>query len=343
MTRVEKLALWVPLFALPLTALAIWIFLYLPHSKPLQIKGAVLVSDKDPRKQLPIADASVMVISEAGAVATKSDGSGFFSVQLPVAVRRGHAITLQLRQRDYKPAELRDYVADKLYVVEMAPRARNTPAVANQPRTTVANLRVRYSIKALTSMNIGSAVKTFEVQNTGNVPCKGQHPCSPDGVWKASIGSTSLDAGAGNEFRNVRVSCIAGPCPFTRIEDDGFSHGGQKISVSARDWSDTATFLLEAEVFHPMVSDVVHESHPVIFGRSLNFTLPASAEGVCIQADVAGQTIIYPLGPALFLSWANCDATGNREQAKVYRCELKPEYQFPESSQSETQTITEKR
>ena len=50
--------------------------------------------------------------------------------------------------------------------------------------------------------------------------------------------------------------------------------------VSARDWSDTTTFLLEAEVFHPMVSQVVHESYPVIFGDGLNFTLPSSAEGV---------------------------------------------------------------
>jgi hypothetical protein len=156
-------------------------------------------------------------------------------------------------------------------------------------------------------------------------------------MWKAAIGSASLDAEAGNEFRNARVSCIAGPCPFTRIEKDGFSKGGQRITASARGWSDTATFLLEAEVFHPMVSEIVHESHPVIFGRALNFTLPATAEGVCIQADVAGETIIFPLGPALFLSWANCDAAVNRDQTKVYRCELKDEYQFPVTSREEPQ------
>ena len=50
------------------------------------------------------------------------------------------------------------------------------------------------------------------------------------------------------------------------------------------------------------------------------------------QADVAGETVIFPLGPALFLSWANCDATVGRDQTKVYRCELKPEYQFPGTS-----------
>jgi hypothetical protein len=173
------------------------------------------------------------------------------------------------------------------------------------------------------------------------VPCKGQNPCSPDGLWKAAIGSASLDAGPGNEFRNARVSCIAGPCPFTKIEKDEFSKGGQRITASARDWSDTATFLLEAEVFHPMVSEIVHESHPVIFGEALNFTLPATAEGVCIQADVAGQTIIFPLGPALFLSWANCDVTVNRDQTKVYRCELKPEYQFPPTSPEQAQAASQ--
>ena len=49
-------------------------------------------------------------------------------------------------------------------------------------------------------------------------------------------------------------------------------------------------------------------------------------------ADVASETVIFPLGPALFLSWANCDATVGRDQTKVYRCELKPEYQFPGTS-----------
>jgi hypothetical protein len=344
MSTGTKVVLAIASVAVPLTLLAIWVFFYLPHSKPLQLRGAVLVQDADPGKRLPVADTAVTVISDAAATVTgKSDASGYFNVQLPVAVRRGRAITLQFRHREYKPLEVHDYVADKLYVVEMAPYVRKAAPPSNQSRTMVANLRVRYSIKAMTTVNIGSAVKTFEVRNVGNVSCKGQHPCSPDGMWKASIGPVTLDAGAGNEFRNVRVSCIAGPCPFSRIEEDGFSRGGQKISASVRAWSDTVTYLLEAEVFHPMVSEVVHESHPVIFGRSLNFTLPASAEGVCIEADVAGQTIIYPLGPALFLSWANCDATGRPDQAKVYRCELKPEYQFPESAQQELPTVTQNR
>jgi len=192
----------------------------------------------------------------------------------------------------------------------------------------VANVRVRYTMKTMSSVNVGSAVKTFEVENKGNIPCKGQHPCSPDGKWKASVGSTVLDAGLGNEFRNARVSCIAGPCPFTKIEHDDFSQGGRTITAAARNWSDTTTFLLEAEVFHPMVSEIVHESFPVIFGPSLNFTLPASAQGICLEADLDKETIIFPLGPELRLSWASCNARVNPDQTKVYRCRLNPGYQF---------------
>jgi hypothetical protein len=335
MTKKKKVVFWIA--SLAVVAILATLAFYLSQTKPLRLKGAIVVQDADPRKRVPIANVEITLNSGAGIVKAKSDSSGFFTLQLPISVRRGRTIAFQLRHADYKPLDLQDYVADKLYIAQMVPVVESTPKPDNRPATIVANLRVRYSIKATTAVNIGSAVKTFQVQNTGNVPCKGQDPCSPDGHWKAEIGSVSLDAGTGNEFRNARVSCIAGPCPFTKIERDGFSRGGQKITASARVWSDTATFLLEAEVFHPMVSDIVHESHPVIFGRALNFTLPASAEGVCIQADVASETIIFPLGPALFLSWAHCNATVGGDQSKAYRCELKPEYQFPVTSTEQDQ------
>jgi hypothetical protein len=223
---------------------------------------------------------------------------------------------------------LKEFIGDKLYIAHMVPIPHPVRTASSRPQSVVANVMVRYSMKSTSAVNIGSAVKTFEVVNKGDVPCKNQHPCSPDGKWKASIASASLDAGEGNEFRNARVSCIAGPCPFTHIETDDFSHGGRIISVSARDWSDTTTFLLEAEVVHPMVSDVVRDSYPVIFGQALNFTVPPTAEGVSIQAELNGTAIVFPLGPNLFLSWADCNARVNADQTKVYRCELKPGYRF---------------
>ena len=142
----------------------------------------------------------------------------------------------------------------------------------------VGDIRVRYAVKATTTINIGSTAKTFGVVNTGNVPCERPSPCSPDGKWKAEIGSISLDAGEGQEFQNVRVSCIAGPCPFTKIVSDGFSRGGRRIAVSVRAWSDTVTFLVEAEVVHTMLSDTIRQSYPSIFGRAMTFTLPSQVK-----------------------------------------------------------------
>ena len=331
MTKTNKIVIWIASVT-TVAAILTPLVLHFSRRKPLSLKGAIVAQSADARKRVPIANVDITVNTEAGTVKAKSDSSGYFTLQLPISVRHGWIISLQARHREYKPVDMQDYVADKLYVVQMLPLAEAAITPVNRHPTTVANLRVRYSIKATTSVNIGSAVKTFEVQNTGNVPCKPQEPCSPDGLWKAAIGSISLDAGPGNEFRDARLSCIAGPCPFTKIEKDGFSRGGEKISATVRVWSDTATFLLEAEVFHPMLTDLVHESHPVVFGRDLSFTLPASAEGVCIQADVAGETIIFPLGPALFLSWATCDASVGRDQSRVYRCELKPAFEFPATS-----------
>jgi hypothetical protein len=330
MTEGAKVTLGIALVALAAAILVALPFIHLPHRKPIWLKGAVIVKDSDPGDRRPIAGVEIIALGDGVVAAVKSDSSGYFVIQLPTSVRRGRAVTLQFRHPEYQPLDVNEFVVDKLYIAEMEPLARKLRP--NDPEITVGSLRIRYSLKAMTVANIGSAAKPFQVVNAGNVPCKGQPPCSPDGKWKAAIGSAFLDAGAGNEFRNSRVSCIAGPCPFTKIEKDDFSKGGQTIRASARNWSDTTTFLLEAEVFHPMISEIVHESQPVIFGRTLDFTLPASAEGVCIEADVSGQTIIYPLGPALFLSWANCDVTVNRDQTKVYRCNLKAGYHFPATS-----------
>ena len=304
------------------------VFFRRQHLKPLTIVGAVTVKDKDPRKQLPIAGVEVSAAADTGSAPVKSDSSGFFSLKLRQGIRRGHAITLMFQHPNYRPLALPEFAGDKLYVVYLTPLSASKENTPNRPLITVGNVRVRYSTKALRKVNVGSAVKTFEVENVGNVPCKGRNPCSPDGKWKATISSASLDAGSGNEFENTRVSCIAGPCPFTRIEGDEASRNTQKMTVSARDWSDPATFLVEAEVVHTMQGPIEHESYPVVFGSALSFTLLTDAQAVSMEADIAGETIIFPLGPALFLSWANCNAIVNPDHTSVYRCALKPGYRF---------------
>jgi hypothetical protein len=292
----------------------------------ITIHGAVLVQNSDPHKQQPIGGVSVSA-GELALADSKSDSSGFFSLTLHTLIRRGHPIVLKFRSPQYRPLDVDDFVSNKLYIVYLAPVA-SAPATRDQKSVKVTNVRIRYAVKAMTEQNVGSAVKTFEVSNKGNVPCNGQRPCSPDGRWKANSASASLDAGAGNVFRDARASCIAGPCPFTRIDGDHLSQGGQIIKVSATDWSDTATFLLEAEVFHPMMSQNEHWTYPVIFGEGLSFTLPSSAQSVSIVADLDGSTIIFPVGPSLFLSWASCDSAINPDHGQIYRCTPKRGYSF---------------
>jgi hypothetical protein len=298
------------------------------NHRPVSLLGTVLRSDTDPRKQLPITDVTVTATDGFTAGPIKSNSAGFFNLQLRPSIRAGHTVTLHFRHSDYKPLDMTESVGDQIYVARMIPLPLATPAQLNRPEAVISNIVARYSMKTTSNVNVGSAVKTFEVVNTGNVPCHGQSPCSPGGKWKATIGSESLDAGEGNEFRNPRISCIAGPCPFTKIESDSLTAGSRTISVSVLNWSDTTTFLLEAEVFRPMINDVTRQSYPVIFGQALNFTLPATAEGVSIEAELNGQSIFFPLGPALNLSWATCSASKNKEQTRAYRCVLKPGYRF---------------
>jgi len=302
------------------------------RAQPITLKGAVLSQDTDPQKQLPIADVQITGTNGSAVVSCKSDSLGFFSLTLPKGLRRRQPVMLHFRHPDYQPLDLSEFIANKIYVARMLPVRTQSHVDSDHPEVVVSNVRVRYSVKTTTEADVGSTVKTFQVVNTGNVPCNGQHSCSPDGKWKAARTSATFDAGEGNQFRNPRVSCIAGPCPFTGVELQNLSRGGREFSVSVRDWSDTTTFLLEAEVVHPMVSDLVRESYPVIFGRSLTFSLSPTAEGPSIEAEISGDSVVFPLGPDLFLSWADCHATLDKDQTRVYRCELKPGYRFSQSN-----------
>ncbi len=291
------------------------------------MRGVVLRQDSDPSKQVPIADADISAITGDTVSQAKSGESGLFSVALPRGFRRRQPITLQFEHQNYEPLELEDFVSDKLYVARMKPAAEVRPASGKSAQV-ISNIRLRYVVRSTEVADVGSAVKTFQVTNTGNVPCNKSSLCSPDGKWKAATASISLDAGEGNEFRSVRTSCIAGPCPFTRIDQEALAGDGRHLKVTAWDWSDTATFLVEAEVIHPMMNEKVRESYPVIFGPSLSFTLPASAEGPSIEAELNGEAIVFPLGPNLSLSWAQCSEGRSHDENNAYRCELKPGYRF---------------
>lgn len=295
---------------------------------PSSLMGAVLERNSDPRKESPIADVEVTATIGSTPMVARTGSSGYFTLTLRRWIRRGQPLSLKFRHPGYQPLDLSETITDRIYIVHMVPLSSKVQPVPNQPQLPIANVKIRYSMKTTGAVSVGSAVRTFEVVNTGNLPCNGRPPCSPDGKWKAAIGSTVVDAGEGNEFRNVRLSCIAGPCPFTKVESDAYSEGGGKIQAAVLNWSDTTTFLLEAEVYHPMESEVVRESHPAIFGRTLNFSVPGTAEGQSIEADVNGDAIVFPLGPSLCLSWADCTVATDKDHNKTYRCELKGGYQF---------------
>jgi hypothetical protein len=284
---------------------------------------------------LPIADVEIVASDGVKTVTTRSEASGYFKLVWKKSVLSEESVTVTFRHPSYEPLDLtvqtgRLKTPTELYVAAMIPVSVRTAAGSKGPEKTVSNIRVRYTINSRTESNVGSEAKTFQVVNKGSVPCNHQDPCSPNGKWKASSASISLDAGPDNTFENVRASCIAGPCPFTRIDSSGFIHGGRNIHASALNWSDTATFLLEAEVFHSAIISNVRESYPVIFGRTLNFTLPPTQEGVSLEAEIDGSPIVFPLSPALNLSWATCTVRTDAEKEKtaVYRCELKPGYRF---------------
>ncbi len=301
------------------------------HIKARNLTGVVLVNDVDTKKQRPIANAKVAVDIEGNEIATETDASGLFQLKFSASsllnsVYKDTAVPVTVEHPEYAPLQKMLKLDGQLYVLRMKPLAEEVAPPG--PEIPVSDVRLRYTESARTSSDTGSALKSFEVVNKGNVPCNRRQPCSPDGKWKATIGGASLDAGEGNEFREARVSCVAGPCPFTRIEHDGFSQGGRNISVSVRDWSDTVSFVMEAEVTRTSLSDQIRISYPLIFGRGMNFSLPPSGQGPSIEATVGGFEAVYPIEPALSISWANCTVQVAKDMSKNFRCDLKPGYTF---------------
>ncbi len=324
----RKIAIWTAAGAGVGIVASVFIYRLLQIGEVALVTGAILEADTDPRKQQPVGN--VMITAQSGEILSesRSDASGLFRLSLRPAVVVGEEIRLVFRHPDYESFESTAPAANRIHVIRLTPKSREAKAGSDRPPAKISDIRVRYAVKNTTTSNVGSTVKTFQVVNAGNIPCDRQSPCSPDGKWKAAVGSLSLDAGDDRQFRNARVACIAGPCPFTRIDSNEYSRGGRVLKVTVRNWSDTVTFLVQAEVTHTMLSDMIRHSFPAIFDRSMSFTLPATAQGPAIEAELNGAEIVFPLGPSLKLSWARCNMELAADRTKLYRCELKPEYTF---------------
>jgi hypothetical protein len=248
----------------------------------------------------------------------------------------GQPVLLTFQHPGYETLEIAATTpGNQLYIARMRPVQLETAGNSNHSGApaqliAVTNLRVRYTSKERSTVGVGSLAKQFPAPNVGNVPCRSQEPCSPDGRWKATKTTLPLDAGEGNEFRNVRVTCIAGPCAFTKIASDHLEQPTRNITLSVLNWSDTADFLVEADVARTMMTDTVQYSYPFKVGQTINFSLPPSSEGASIEADLDAQYIVFPLGPDVILSLATCTVEVSNDGNKTYRCQLKPGYLLQE-------------
>jgi hypothetical protein len=310
-----------------LAAAGITAAVFAVRNRTITFRGAVIRSSSDPVRASVIPGVDVVATDGPVVMQTKSDSSGGFALRVRRSLMRRDPLTLEFRHEGYLPYLMLNPAGNQLYVVSLVPAPEKEPA-PEQPVVRIGNVSVRYTLKTTTTIDVGSGVKVFEVAHKRDVPCNFHPPCSPDGKWKASAVSAWLDAGPENEFRDGRVSCIAGPCPFTKIQRDDFSRGGRKIGVTVLNWSDTTTFLLQAEAVRNLVSDATQKSYPVVFERTMNFSLPAAAQGTCIEAEVDRKPIVFPIVPNLTLSWARCETQNEPENNTLYRCELRPGYAF---------------
>ncbi|HEX4167547.1 MAG TPA: carboxypeptidase regulatory-like domain-containing protein [Bryobacteraceae bacterium] len=334
MSRLKKALLAVGIAVLIAAAIAGWL-LFKTHpvvlAQPTLLTGVTLIEDKDPKNQLPVADADVSATRGTEIVRTKSDSTGLWRLTLPPETNNSQRppspIRLSFKHSGYQPVDIAVYGSDKIFIARLTPIAQLVNAASRQSDVLIANVKVRYSEKASYTSDTGSIVNQLEVPNQGGYPCNGHTPCSPDGKWKASERSFTIDA-QGNELRRTRLSCIAGPCPFSKITSQELVDQGRTLKITILNWSDTVTYLLEAEVARTVLSDMIRQSYPALFGDSMTFTLPKTAEGPSIEAELGRQDIVFPLGPDLIVSWANCTEKPGQNDSKLFRCDLKPGYRF---------------
>ncbi len=147
-------------------------------SKPKDLRsitGAVLRQDPDFGKQLPIANAQISLGDHLSDSAVSSDSAGRFQLMLRSGVRVGQMATLRVRHPGYRPMDLSEYLLDRLYIVRMVPINQGSDA-SLAPPLVLSDIRVRSATRSEISVNAGSALKTFEVVNTGDVPCDRRRP-----------------------------------------------------------------------------------------------------------------------------------------------------------------------
>src|SRR5271166_4238079 len=167
-----------------LFAVAIVVRIYRWRPRTVTVQGAVIRNEADPRRRLPISGVIVTATDGMVTATTESDASGYFKLKIRENVWPGHMLQLMFRKPDYKDYDLSVPLtyrgsAKQLYIAQLSPLAPQSETPAGLKLSVVSNVRIRFTENTEGDENIGSAVKTFEVANKGNVPCNGQAPCSP--------------------------------------------------------------------------------------------------------------------------------------------------------------------
>ena len=338
MTRHKKILIAIVCGACVLTGITLAIVLTRHKAAvrfaPVTLVGDVLKQDGEPAQQTPLQGVVVTASAGLAMVSVRSDPTGLFSVTLNPGPEKDESVLLSFKHPGYKPLQIvATQPGDQLYIARMEPiepggQARLENIAAPAKVVELNNIRLRYLQKQESTVEVGSLAKQFTAHNLGNVPCRGRPPCSPDGRWAASRTDLPLDAEGGNEFRNVRVLCVAGPCAFTKVLPINTETPKRTITVSVLDWSDTAVFLVEADVIRTTVTEAVRYAYPFMIGATMSFALPSSAEGPSIEADVDGQNIVFPLGPLLRLPWATCSVEVSQQSNKNFRCQVNTGYRL---------------
>lgn len=213
-----------------------------PAAQTIVMHGMVMVDDANPARRIAIPGVRVESSNGLASQFATTGSDGMFTLQLVPGAKDGVEIDLSLTHTDYQERDSALVVGDNVpYTFYLWPAAYPAAYRMDPRPRTFGFLAVAATPRVLS--------KTFQITNHGSVRCNGRQPCSPDGKWKANIGSASLEAGPGRVFTSGHADCIAGPCPWTSIESNGFSGTGRNsISVAVRNWSDTVTYKLWGEV-----------------------------------------------------------------------------------------------
>ena len=297
----------------------------------ISIEGTVILQDDDPTKESPIAGVSVAVEPDDGVSlvdTATSDFSGYFKLRLPPTIVYGDSVTLRLRHPDHQPIDLVVPVAEHLYVMRMSsahPEVQPRPA---RPDIVLSEIIVRYTIESRTALNIGSGARPSTC---------------PIVAMSRAIGSRRVHLMASGRRRTAvcrstperATSFAMRACPASLV------HARLRISSrmdfraaarSSRPRSATGRTRPRSRL-KPKCSGLrtpIRLSVPTQSSSDTGSTLhwPPPPRGVSIEAEVDGEPIIFPLAPNGILSWATCNVRIQKEQARLYRCELKPGYIF---------------